>query len=159
MPVGRYRIRQYDEYPPVRPENSKERLYLQDESFDGGHEADVVVRAGRTETIPIGSPLKGTLRVRQKGDKFCFVAEFDKDVGGRPHVYLDWGSEVDIIITDASGKQVGRFSTSPWGGTGTEWKVPSGLTGTLTAEMRFPSGAFSIECEKVTFEAGAGQQP
>ena len=97
--------------------------------------------------------------VAVRSDKFYFVAEFDKDVAGRPRVCLDWGPKVDIIITDASGKQVGRFSTSPWGGTGTEWKIPYGVTGTLTAEMRFPSGAFSIECEKATFEAGARQQP
>jgi hypothetical protein len=160
MPVGRYRIRWYDEFQSARPENTKEKIYLDDESFDGGHEADVLVSAGRTETIAIGSPLKGTLRVEQKGDKFYFVVAFEKDVAGRPHVYLDWNPEVDIIITDASGKQVGRFRTYiPWGVTGTEWKIPSGLTGTFTAEMRFPSGAFSIECEKVTFEAGARQQP
>jgi hypothetical protein len=155
MPVGRY-----DEFLSARPEDRKEKIYLESESFDGGQAADVLVSAGRTETITIGSPLKGTLRVRQKGDKFYFVAEFDKDVAGRPHVHLDWNPQVDITITDASGKPAGRFSTYiPWGVTNTGWKIPSGLMGTFTAEIQFPSGTFRIECEKATFEAGARQQP
>lgn len=113
----------------------------------------VRVVADQVTNVLIGSPLKGTLKVRQEGNALVFeVTHVDAQGAKLQSSYPDskGNTKPSIVITDASGKTVDKVSSQRGGGY--QWQIPAGLQGVFTASADYGANPkFPVQTEKLTF--------
>ncbi|MFO8012966.1 MAG: hypothetical protein R6X20_06630 [Phycisphaerae bacterium] len=157
VPAGRYTVHHYREYVSARPDSRSPNVEMHPRFTNFTPGVTVDLQEGTETAFPIGTPLRGTVRVKQKDGALSFDIRL-RDCRGRGvyvqrfHTYeahKDY-DPVRIVITRQSDHRTWTFDTQ-WDDMGDGWKIPQGFKGTCTATAEFPSDTFRVECEPVTF--------